>query len=113
MNNEAFHCEECGAPLVETGSTGSVCSKGCGKIHPKLPPTIKRRNHAKVSLGRWTYYGYEVPGHEGTWRKVGKPITRILNEWPKEIPNDGSKILALDGGRVIVLERPHEGERSS
>ncbi|GAG47314.1 unnamed protein product [marine sediment metagenome] len=101
----AWHCQECGSPLISNGGVGSVCPNGHGKIHPKMPLATKRRNHAIVALDlkdirSGDSRGFTVPGHDGRW-EIFKAYQRVLDSMPNDVKP--GNILALNGDKVVQL----------
>lgn len=85
---KAFHCAECGEPLINTVSgKASACPSGCGRLKPKLPPSVARVNAAKVcadarSANALQSGKYRLHGLDGEWDRVGRAISAPLSRAP-------------------------------
>lgn len=106
---DCYICETCRSPLIASES-GSVCPNGHGFIKDKLPPDIKRRNHAIVALGLRDLqklpgglFVFELGGQRYEQVPKTKAITRVLNEWPSEVP-EGETLGIIDGTKIIRLQ---------
>lgn len=75
--------EECGSPLIPTPS-GSRCSKGCGKILPKLPPAAARINEAVVAgfeQAKSIHNGWAIGGMHYNRKKVASgPVGNLIGK---------------------------------
>jgi hypothetical protein len=105
---EHYTCADCKSPLIATGN-GSVCPNGHGRLREKLPPDIRRRNHAIVSLGlrdvrQLPGGNFVFDGEQEQFERVKgtKAITRILDSWPVEVPR-GETLALFDGTKIIRL----------
>lgn len=102
FNLSAWKCKECDSPLMGTKS-GSVCPNGHGYLLPRMPPAIRRINHAVLMnmqriTNRWGRF-YLEDGREVI-------VERLVS---REIKEDELHKHALDGHRIVrIREKKHE-----
>ncbi|WDI44754.1 hypothetical protein [Bremerella sp. P1] len=105
-----WQCPQCQAPLLPTPS-GSVCSKGCGKLLVKMSNKAARRAIAILSLGLkdacqvaggWIIDGDQSVIYQKDKEASKKTEGRKVDSLPKWLEED--QVLALDGHKVIVLK---------
>ena len=104
-----WQCSTCHAPLLPTPS-GSVCSRGCGRLLDKMSAKAARRATAILSMGLkdacQVAGGWILDGDKSViYQKDKKASKRTEGKKMERVPQwlEENQVLALDSYRVIVL----------
>jgi DNA-directed RNA polymerase subunit RPC12/RpoP len=108
---ETYSCKECGDPLIQANGY-SKCPSGHGKLLPKMPRQVVRRNHAIVQFGAQDArldsraQAWAVPGDDRLY-EIEK---RLSGELTREGYNRKYKgrTVALDGTTVLILKEKQD-----